>query len=41
MFERALTMPLFRHPIASHLIEIATKRYRERFNGAKGAAQAA
>ena len=41
MFEKALSMPLFRHPIASHLTGIAAKRYRERFNGGRGAAQAA
>lgn len=41
MFERCITMPLFRHPIAPHLTEIAARRFREKFNGARGTAQAA
>ncbi|MDB5036040.1 MAG: hypothetical protein JWQ98_3281 [Chlorobi bacterium] len=31
MYERCLSMPLFRHPTASYLTRVAAERYRQRF----------
>jgi len=36
MYERCLSMPLFRHPIAPHLTRIAEERFRRFMEGSKG-----